>query len=77
MQDAKMGAFLMAKEANVPLVPITIRGANKIMPNGKLVISHGTVECIVHPPLDPSTMEPAALRDAAMTTIQSKMQKGD
>jgi 1-acyl-sn-glycerol-3-phosphate acyltransferase len=77
VQDAKIGAFKMAKDAGVPIVPITIRGANTIMPNGKFALRTGTVQLTVHPAVDSSKFELNDLKTTVMTKIQSKMIKGD
>lgn len=77
VQDAKIGAFKMAKDAGVPIVPITIRGANYIMPNGKFELNTGTVQMEIHPAFDSKMFELEELKTTVMSKIQSKMTKGD
>jgi 1-acyl-sn-glycerol-3-phosphate acyltransferase len=45
----KGGAVRMALEADVPILPVTIRGANRVWPANKLFPRPGKVEIIYHP----------------------------
>jgi 1-acyl-sn-glycerol-3-phosphate acyltransferase len=45
----KGGAVRMALEAGVPILPVTIRGANRVWPANKLFPRPGKVEIIYHP----------------------------
>ena len=47
----KKGAFMMAIDAGVPVVPITISGATKIMPKGQIKIFPSTVHVTIHEPI--------------------------
>jgi 1-acyl-sn-glycerol-3-phosphate acyltransferase len=47
----KKGAFVMAIDAGVPIVPITISGATKIMPKGEIKIFPSTVHVTIHEPI--------------------------
>jgi putative phosphoserine phosphatase/1-acylglycerol-3-phosphate O-acyltransferase len=51
----KKGAFHIAMQAGVPMVPIVIRNAGEVMWRGAQVIRAGTVEVVVLPPVDSST----------------------
>ena len=48
----KKGAFLMAIEAGVPIVPVTISGSSAIMPKGEVRIEPSTVRVRIHEPID-------------------------
>ena len=50
----KKGAFMMALQLNLPILPVTIRGTRKILPSGTLNLLPGRAECIVHPPIETS-----------------------
>lgn len=50
----KKGAFHMAMQAGVPMVPIVIHNATDLMPKGALVARPGVVEVEVLPPIDTS-----------------------
>ncbi|HEY5885110.1 MAG TPA: lysophospholipid acyltransferase family protein [Pyrinomonadaceae bacterium] len=45
----KGGAVRMALEAEVPILPVTIRGANRVWPSDKRLPRLGKVEIIYHP----------------------------
>ena len=47
----KKGAFHMAMEAGVPLIPIILKNAHDVMPRGKNVFNPTLVEVIVLPPI--------------------------
>jgi 1-acyl-sn-glycerol-3-phosphate acyltransferase len=47
----KKGAFMMAIDAGVPLVPITVSGATKIMPKGEVKVFPSTVRITIHHPI--------------------------
>jgi 1-acyl-sn-glycerol-3-phosphate acyltransferase len=49
MVRMKGGAVRMALEANVPILPVTIRGANKVWPANQTLPRPGKVEIIYHP----------------------------
>ena len=48
----KKGAFHIAMQAEVPMVPIVIKNAGEVMWRGAQVMHPGTVEVVVHPPID-------------------------
>jgi putative phosphoserine phosphatase/1-acylglycerol-3-phosphate O-acyltransferase len=50
----KTGAFHMAHQAGVPVVPIVIRDTGPRMPVGSLLVRPGTVHVVVLPPIDVS-----------------------
>jgi 1-acyl-sn-glycerol-3-phosphate acyltransferase len=47
----KKGAFMMAVDAGVPVVPVTISGGTKIMPKGEVKVFPSTVRITVHEPI--------------------------
>jgi len=49
MVKFKNGAVRMALEANVPILPVTIRGAHKVWPKGYSFPRFAKVEIIFHP----------------------------
>lgn len=49
MVRMKGGAVRMAIEAGVPILPVTIRGANRVWPAGRLFPRPGKVEITYHP----------------------------
>ncbi len=47
----KKGAFMMAIDAGVPVVPVTISGATKIMPKGEIKVYPSVVRITLHEPI--------------------------
>lgn len=45
----KGGAARLALEAEVPILPVTIRGANRVWPAGQLIPRMGKIEVVYHP----------------------------
>ncbi|HEY6120808.1 MAG TPA: lysophospholipid acyltransferase family protein [Pyrinomonadaceae bacterium] len=49
MSHFKAGAVRLALEADVPILPVTIRGANRVWPRNQKLPRRGDVEIIYHP----------------------------
>jgi len=49
----KAGAVRIALEAKVPILPVTIRGANRVWPRGKMIPGLGKIEITYHPLFHP------------------------
>jgi len=47
----KKGAFYMARQAGVPIVPVAIRNSDVLMGKGTGEASAGTLEMVINPPL--------------------------
>jgi 1-acyl-sn-glycerol-3-phosphate acyltransferase len=52
MGTFKRGAFKLALDLGLPLLPLTLVGTKKIMPTGTLNILPGKVKMIIHEPID-------------------------
>ena len=59
----KKGAFHMAMQAGVPIVPVVFRNVLDALPKDGLVIHPATVEAVVLPPIDTSGWTKATLDD--------------
>ena len=51
MLPFKKGAFMMAIDAGVPVVPVTVSGATRIMPKAQVKVFPSTVRITVHDPI--------------------------
>jgi 1-acyl-sn-glycerol-3-phosphate acyltransferase len=62
----KKGAFKLAKELNLPILPVTIRGSHDILPAKTLNLFPGAMDIIMHPPilLDSDSTEESLLLQA-------------
>jgi 1-acyl-sn-glycerol-3-phosphate acyltransferase len=54
--EFKKGVFIMAIKAQVPIIPVTILGTDRIQPPGKYNIRPGTVRVIFHDPISTEGM---------------------
>ena len=66
----KKGAFHLAMQAQVPMVPIVIRNAGAIMPAHSLLITPGVVQVAVLPPIDTSRWTQKGL-DRQVTRVRT------
>lgn len=53
MQQFKRGAFLLAEELSLPVVPLTIDGAYNLLPKDGINIHPGKVTLTIHRPITP------------------------
>jgi 1-acyl-sn-glycerol-3-phosphate acyltransferase len=51
LQAFRRGGFFLALNAGASIVPVSIRGAFRLMPRGRWIPRRGDVEIIFHPPL--------------------------
>ncbi|MEW6128145.1 MAG: lysophospholipid acyltransferase family protein [Acidobacteriota bacterium] len=51
MLPFKKGAFIMAIDAGVPIVPVTVSGATRVMPKGEFNVYPSTVHITIHQPI--------------------------
>jgi 1-acyl-sn-glycerol-3-phosphate acyltransferase len=79
----KAGAVRMALEAGVPILPVTIRGANRVWPASNLLPRLGKVEIIYHPTFFPEPLPGEEIRACARREterlagiIQSALENG-
>ena len=71
----RLGAFVVAAEAGVPVVPVVLRGTRSILRGDDMFPRRGAVTITVAPPIPPrGTGWPAAvaLRDAARAEILAR-----
>jgi 1-acyl-sn-glycerol-3-phosphate acyltransferase len=45
----KRGSFVLALEAGVPVVPVSLRGVKSVVPRGLATLRPGTVRLVIHP----------------------------
>jgi len=48
----KAGSFMLAIEAGLPIVPVSIVGTRHVMRKGRLTVEPGDVTLAIHPPID-------------------------
>ena len=72
--EFKKGAFHLAMQAGVPIVPIVIRNAGELMWRDARTARPGTVEVVVHPPIETTGWTKPDL-DAAVNDVQRLYQE--
>jgi 1-acyl-sn-glycerol-3-phosphate acyltransferase len=71
----RMGAFLAAAQAGVPLVPVALRGTRDLMPGDRFRLRPGGAEVVIGPPIHPDADDWEAairLRDATRAWIDEQ-----
>ena len=62
----KKGAFHIAMQAQVPIVPVVLRGTGEVMRRGDQTIRSGEIQVIVLPPVDTSDWRPENVSSTPM-----------
>ena len=74
----KKGGFVIAKEENIPIVPITIKGNFEILPKGKLFPNMiGEVDLIIWEEVDVKDKEVEDLINIVYNRIEQGLKEGD
>lgn len=71
----RMGAFVAAAEAGVPILPVTIRGTRAVMPGDSFRPRPGAIEVVIEAPMLPQGTDweaASVLRDAARAVIAAR-----
>ncbi len=71
--DFKKGAFMMAKDLNLPILPITLVGTDKILPPGSIDLFPGKACIRIHAPIDPSDASIEELKTQTHSAIASAL----
>lgn len=73
----KRGAFTIARDLHLPIVPVTIIGAYDALPKGLHYITPGTIQMIIHQPIDTTKLNDENLNDLikqVKNTIQTNLE---
>jgi 1-acyl-sn-glycerol-3-phosphate acyltransferase len=73
----KHGAFRMAKDKQIPIIPVTLSYNHLILPDdGKLLLHWRTAKMVLHDPLFPDNFESEkALKDKCFEVIQNQLHR--
>ncbi len=63
MLPFKKGAFIAAQDSGMPILPVTVNGSRRCLPKGSAVFRPGTLEVVIHPPVNADTVTAEALDD--------------
>lgn len=61
MLPFKQGAFVTARNSELPVLPITVTGSRQCLRRGSVVFHPGTVTVVIHPPVDVETIQGESL----------------
>ncbi len=75
MREFKKGAFVMAQDLGLPILPITIRNTNKILPPNTKDLFPGHASMVIHEPIDVSGYGAERLGEL-MTAVREVIQTG-
>jgi 1-acyl-sn-glycerol-3-phosphate acyltransferase len=73
----KKGAFKLAKDLQLPLLPVTIKGTGRILPSGTFNLMPGKVKMTIHQPINVFGYNDEnlnSLMDDAFKVISSKLE---
>ncbi len=72
----KRGSFIVAMDARLPVVPVTIVGSRSVMQKGRLMVRPGDVRLIVHEPIPTAGVareDVTAFADRIRTVVSSAL----
>ncbi len=73
LKSFKLGAFSLAKDTGVPIVPVTIVGADAFLPKGSIVPKGNRFDIIVHPRIEVAERTVLQLSNLAREAIASAL----
>jgi len=75
LQAFKKGGFVLALQAGVPIVPVSIRGGHALLPKGSLKVRRGTMEIVFGEPVETSayTLE---TKDSLIDLVRRRVAAG-
>ncbi|WP_417529968.1 lysophospholipid acyltransferase family protein [Marinobacter lipolyticus] len=65
----KKGGFVIARDGDLPILPVTIRGSHDRLPKGSAAFSPGVIEIAIHPPVTTSDKSIDELMEEVRGTI--------
>jgi 1-acyl-sn-glycerol-3-phosphate acyltransferase len=75
MLPFKKGAFHMAVQAGVPIVPMAFKNSDKLMPRGAAEAWPGTIDMVMLPPVDTSWVSSDEDLDRLVEQVQASIMK--
>lgn len=69
----KKGAFRIAADQQLPILPLTLLGTHEIMPAKSLFITPGRARIVIHPPIEPGGKSATELMLRAREAIASAL----
>jgi 1-acyl-sn-glycerol-3-phosphate acyltransferase len=69
----KKGAFRLAVEQDLPILPITVVGTREVLPARSLRLFPGPIKLVIHPPIDPEGKEVDDLSEQTRQAISTAL----
>lgn len=69
----KKGGFVIARDGQLPILPITVRGSHDRLPKGQAAFTPGVIEIVIHPPVATADRDLDSLRDQVRDTIAAAL----
>lgn len=71
----KRGGFILARKADVPVIPVTINGSGRINPAGQIRLYSGNITITLHPPvIIPSGLRRNEAETWLLETVRGKIE---
>jgi len=75
LQPFRRGGFFLAAAAGAPIVPVSVEGADEMMPRGRAIPRRGRIRIVFHPALETRGLEPATM-PAFMERVRNAIASG-
>lgn len=73
----KRGGFILARKADVPVIPVTINGSGSINPAGQIRLFSGTIHITLHPPVVvPTELRRNDAETFIMENVRARIESG-
>ncbi len=73
LKPFKKGAFRLAVDEQLPILPLTLLGTHEILPAKSAMLRPGKARIVIHPPIDPTGKDVRTLMEASREAIASAM----
>ncbi len=73
----KAGSFLLAIEAGLPIVPLSVDGTRRVMRKGRLTTCPGHATLVVHAPIETASLKVADARVARPARARGRLERDD
>jgi len=75
MLPLKKGGFMTALQMGLPILPVTISGSRRVLPNRTLKLLPGKINISIHPPIDTSSYNESS-REELMEEVRKVIASG-
>ncbi len=69
----KKGGFVIARDGQLPILPVTIRGSHDRLPKGQAAFTPGVIEILIHPPVATADRSLDSLKAEVRGTIAAAL----